>query len=158
MPVIATKTDVYSTLILDTQRDFIFNYNYTNTNAQQATATVYELGEILFYDGTQFRRVLDADVASLPTASSLPDDSPICVFVGDGTGIGRNVPLPIEATTDTPVSVAFAGPMTMLRSGLKFDSGISQANQALLIKQLEKQGIRFRDRAPQDTIVYHTVV
>lgn len=161
MPLIATKgKQLSAVLTAESINSLVFNFNYQTTTANETAATTYALGEVLIYDTTtdKFRRILDADVANLPITSEdsiLRDGADLCVFIGDGTGIGRGAPLSVAATTDTTVSVAFRGPLKLVEQGLVFETNITEANQAIIVKALEKQGLQVDQRADQVAVSFH---
>lgn len=159
MPTIGSRKPVLSSVLMQDSFNVVENFNYAVLSAKQAADTTIAIGTVLVWNGTDAWRVLlNADVASLPTTSSAPNGAGIAVVVGFDS-LGDAYEKEFVAATADKVTLLYRGLASVKSSGLKFDAGVSAPNQALVLKQLEKQDIAVKAAtAAVATSFYNSVV
>jgi len=142
MATIASRKPVLSSVLMQDSFNVVENFNYQVSTIEQAADTTVAIGTVVVWSvaDSAFRVLLDADVATLPATSGLANGAPIAVVVGfDALGDAYDKEF-VTATADK-ATLLFRGLASVKSSGLKFDAGVSAPNQALVLKQLEKQDI-----------------
>lgn len=141
MPTIGSRKPVLSSVLMQDSFNVVENFNYAVSSIKQAANTTIAIGTVVVWDGaSDFRVLLDADVAALPATSGLPNGAAIAVVVGFDS-LGDEYEKEYVAATSAKAVLLFRGLASVKSAGLKLDAGVSTANKALVLKQLEKQDI-----------------
>jgi hypothetical protein len=142
MATISSRQPVLSSVLMQDSFHTVENFNYQIVSFEEAADTTLAIGTVVVWDTTDsvFRVLLNADVASLPTTSSLANGAPIGVVVGFDS-LGDAYDKEFVAATSGNVVVLFRGLASVKDAGLKLDAGVTAPNKALVLKQLEKQDI-----------------
>ena len=161
MTKIATTKSMLSAVLLSDARSLVADFNYAQVNLKEAADTVYKLGQVVYYNGTDAYRVLkNADftsdtVLTAPAGTpSLPDRGAIGIVVGFDGSIGGEYERTV-GTTAVKAFVLFRGPVGVKDEhafgGVVFDAGVVAARKALIKSQLEDKGIDIKPVTAQVT-------
>lgn len=158
MPTIGSRKPVLSSVLMQDSFNVVENFNYAVSVLEETADTTIAIGTVVVWDTDHFRTLLNADVASLPTDSDLANGAGVAIVVGFDS-LGDSYDKEFVADTSDAVTLLFRGLASVKSSGLKFDAGVSGANQALVLKQLEKQDIAVKAAtAAVATSFYNSVV
>lgn len=157
MPIVATKNPVFSEFLVDTLDPQIMNFGVATAVVNLAAEATITWGDVLIPNATtgatSWRQFVDADDISTIVDSPMPDDAPIVIVIGDGSGMGRGYETTVPATTDTNFTVLFRGPCKF--KGDKLAYGDAVADDSDVRTQLEKQKIQLVDVAPLLNTDFH---
>lgn len=159
MTVIATKSDVLSSVLLSDANALVENYNYAVQLAEEAAETVYTIGQVVRWDTDAWKIVKTADFTTnaLNTTASLVGTAgnKLAVVVGF-EGLGKDgMSKTLAAATATQVVVAYRGIAALKESGLVFAAGVTApqiANAKLILTQ---QGFDLKPVAAELTTSFY---
>jgi hypothetical protein len=100
----------------------------------------YVVGTPLVWDATNtgFVPYVAQDI-SAAGASTLPDESPVAIFIGSAASAGE--PVTVAEDGDTTCTVLFRGPIAVNTDGMEL-TGITSQNVSEFVVQLEKQEVK----------------
>lgn len=84
---------------------------------------------------------------AIPTTGGVPDQSPVCVVIGDSAYVGSNKADVTLTSTAQKLSVLYRGDASIKESGIVWSGSSSAPNKAAFRVALEKQGISIQDSA-----------
>jgi hypothetical protein len=157
MPTIASRQPVLSSVLMQDSFNVVENFNYEVSTIKQAADLTIAIGSVVVWDTTDFRVLLNADVAALPATSGLVNGAPIAVVVGFDA-LGDAYDKEFLAATADKATLLFRGLASVKTSGLKFDAGVSAPNKALILKQLEKQDIAVKAASAAVAVSFYNAV
>ncbi len=159
MPIVATTRPFFSSLVKSHDSYENVNYNFATVLVKTASGTkvVNPVGLALIWDAglAAFREYLTTD-NSFALSSTLPNQAPIAVSVGDSSGLGQAAADVTLTTTGVLLRVLFRGGDTteIIEEGIVYAAGVLTGDKADFRVQLEKQGIKVSNDSPAATSSY----
>lgn len=160
MPVIGNSRKQYSEFVKQTghmETDGAGNFYFARTDVQSigggADETVEPIGIPVIWNNTdgQFEQY-DGTItvaAALANDSVLPDGAVCGFIVGPAAGKGLNEEDVVLTAAGTEVTVLFRGDAFIVDKGITWHAGADAGEQALFLKQIEKQDIAVQVNADE---------
>lgn len=150
MAITATTRPLLSSVLgVDDENNwYIESYAKVNVRTTSGTLVKNPFGIPVIWDNalTAFRPLANGD--TIPgTASTLPNEAPVAVVVGDATGVGNDHGDITLSTTAQPLTVVFRD-SSVFKEGITYEASVLTATQNVFQTQLEKQLVVVRSKSP----------